>query len=162
MQAALYVLGVLVLVAGLAGLILPALPGAPLLVAGVVLVAWAGHFQVIGWGTVVACAILGTLIWAVDVLAGVLGARVFGASRWAVIGSAVGVVVGLFLGIPGIVLGPAIGALAFEYWKDPNLARAAKAGVGALVGFVVGTVAKVALAFVLLGLVALALVVGRG
>jgi len=159
MEPALYVLGVLVLIAGLAGIVLPALPGAPLLVAGVLLVAWAGHFQVIGWGTVIAAAILGALIWAVDVLAGVLGARAFGASRWAVIGSGVGVVVGLFFGIPGIVLGPAIGALAFEYWKDPDLAKAAKAGVGALVGFVLGTVAKVALAFVLLGLLALALVV---
>lgn len=159
MEPALYVLGVLVLIAGLAGIVLPALPGAPLLVAGVLLVAWAGHFQVVGWGTVIAAAILGALIWAVDVLAGVLGARAFGASRWAVIGSGVGVVVGLFFGIPGIVLGPAIGALAFEYWKDPDLAKAAKAGVGALVGFVLGTVAKVALAFVLLGLLALALVV---
>jgi len=159
MEPALYVLGVLVLIAGLAGIVLPALPGAPLLVAGVLLVAWAGHFQVVGWGTVIAAAILGALIWAVDVLAGVLGARAFGASRWAVIGSGVGVVAGLFFGIPGIVLGPAIGALAFEYWKDPDLAKAAKAGVGALVGFVLGTVAKVALAFVLLGLLALALVV---
>ena len=160
MQAALYVLGVLVLVAGLAGLILPALPGAPLLVAGVVLVAWAGHFQVIGWGTVVACAALGTLIWAVDVLAGVLGARVFGASRWAVIGSAVGVVVGLFLGIPGIVLGPVVGAIAFEYAKNPDFERALRAGVGAFVGFLAGSVLKVTLAFVLVGVVLLRLVFG--
>ncbi len=158
MEVPLYALGVLALVSGLAGLVLPVLPAAPLLVAGVVLVAWAGHFQVIGWATVIACAILGALIWAVDVLAGVLGARAFGASRWAVIGSGVGVVVGLFFGLPGIILGPAIGALAFEYWKDPNLAKAAKAGVGTLVGFVAGTVAKVALAFVLLGVLALALV----
>lgn len=162
MEVTLYILGVLALVAGLAGLVLPALPGAPLLVAGVVFVAWAGHFQVIGWGTVIASAILGGLILAVDALGGVLGARAFGASRWAVIGSGVGVVVGLFFGIPGIILGPALGALAFEYWKDPSLPKAAKAGVGALVGFVVGTVAKIALAFMLLGLLALALVVRRG
>jgi uncharacterized protein YqgC (DUF456 family) len=72
------------------------------------------------------------------------------------VGSAVGLVVGLFLGLPGIVLGPAVGALAFEYAKDPNFGRAAKAGVGTLVGFVVGTAVKVALAFVLLGVVAAA------
>ena len=65
----------------------------------------------------------------------------------------VALVVGLFLGLPGIVLGPAVGALAFEYAKDPNFGRAAKAGVGTLVGFVVGTVVKVALAFVLSGAV---------
>ncbi len=157
MEILLYLLGAIVLLAGLAGLLLPALPGAPLLVAGVVLLAWAGHFTVIGWGTVLAAAVLGGLIAAVDVLAGLLGARAFGASRWAMIGASAGLLVGLFLGIPGIVLGPALGALVFEYWKNPDLGKAAKAGVGTLIGFLVGSVVKVALAFVLLGLLALAI-----
>jgi uncharacterized protein YqgC (DUF456 family) len=72
-----------------------------------------------------------------------------------VIGSAVGLLVGLFLGLPGILFGPAIGALVFEYAKDPNFGRAAKAGVGAFSGFVVGSLLKVVMAFVLLGVVAL-------
>jgi uncharacterized protein YqgC (DUF456 family) len=91
----------------------------------------------------------------VDWVASILGAKAFGASKWAVIGSAVGLVVGLFLGLPGIILGPAVGALAFEYAKDPNFERALKAGVGAFLGFVVGSVLKVTLAFVLVGVVAL-------
>jgi uncharacterized protein YqgC (DUF456 family) len=159
MQVALYALGTLALVLGLAGLVLPALPGALLMVAGVVLVAWAGHFALVGWPTVVVCALLGLAMWGVDLLAGLLGARAFGASRWAVVGSAVGVVVGLFFGLPGIVLGPAVGALAFEYYKDPDLPRAARAGAGALVGFIAGSVLKVALAFVMLGALLLALLV---
>jgi uncharacterized protein YqgC (DUF456 family) len=89
----------------------------------------------------------------------VLGARAFGSSRWAVVGSAVGVVVGLFFGLPGIILGPALGATAFELWKDPDLGRAARAGAGALAGFLVGTVIKVTLAFVMVGLVVIALLV---
>ncbi len=158
MEIVLYVVGALAVVAGLLGLLLPVVPGAPLLVAGVVLLAWAGHFTILGWPTVLVAALLGAAIWIVDALAGLLGARAFGASRWAMIGSALGVVVGLFFGIPGIVLGPAVGALVFEYWKDPDLARAVKAGVGAVVGFVLGTVVKMALAFVLLGVVALAFI----
>jgi uncharacterized protein YqgC (DUF456 family) len=158
MEILLYVLGALALVLGLAGVVLPALPGSALLVAGALLVGWADGFtRVSGW-TVAVCAVLGAAIWAVDLAAGVLGAKAFGASRWAVIGSGVGLLVGLFLGLPGIVLGPAVGALAFEYARDPNFERALKAGVGAFVGFVLGSVVKVALSFVLVGVLAFALV----
>jgi uncharacterized protein len=156
---ALYTLGVAVFAAGLAGLIVPVLPGSLLLVAGVALMGWASHFTVIGWTTVIAAAVIGLIMVAADHLAGVLGARAFGSSGWAMVGGAVGVVVGLFFGLPGIILGPAVGATAFEFWKDPNLGRAARAGAGALVGFLIGTVVKVALAFVMIGLVAIAFLV---
>lgn len=158
MEILLYVLGAALLAAGVAGLVLPALPGAPLLLAGVVLVAWAEGFTRVGWVTVAVSALLAALIVAVDWIAGVLGAKAFGASRWAMAGAAVGVVVGLFFGIPGVLLGPPAGAIAFELWKDPNVPRALNAGVGVFVGFVVGSVVKMALAFVLLGVLALALV----
>jgi uncharacterized protein len=155
----LYVLGVALLAAGVAGLFVPVLPGAALLVGGVLAIAAADGFTVVGWGTVAFAAGIGILMTAVDWGASVLGAKAFGASRWAVVGSVVGLVVGLFLGLPGILLGPAVGALVFEYAKDPDFARAAKAGFGTLVGFVVGSVVKVALAFVLLGVLALRLLV---
>lgn len=158
MEILLYTLGAVALVAGIAGVVLPALPGSALLVAGALLVGWADGFtRVSGW-TVGACAILGAAIWGVDFAAGVLGAKAFGASRWAVIGSGVGLVVGLFLGLPGIILGPAVGALLFEYARNPDFERALKAGVGAFLGFVLGSVAKVALSFVLVGVLVLALV----
>jgi hypothetical protein len=152
----LYILGALALAIGFAGVVLPALPGSLLLVLGVFLLAWAGNFAVLGWPTVIAAAVIGIAIGAVDYAAGMLGAKAFGASRWAVIGSVAGLVVGLFLGLPGILLGPAVGAVALEYLKDPDFAKAARAGTGVLVGFVVGSILKVALAVVLLGLVALA------
>lgn len=154
----LYVLGGLLLAAGVAGIVLPALPGAVFLVAGAVLVGWAeGFTRVSGW-TVAACAVLGGVIWATDFVAGLLGARAFGASRWAVIGAGIGLLVGLFFGLPGIVLGPAVGAIALEYARDPNFERALKAGFGAFLGFVLGTAVKVSLAFALVGIVVLALV----
>jgi uncharacterized protein YqgC (DUF456 family) len=151
----LYVVGVALLAAGVAGLLLPVLPGAVLLVAGVVALAWAGDFAILGWGTVAFAGAMGLAITAVDWAASLLGAKAFGASRWAVVGSAAGLVVGLFLGLPGIILGPAVGALAFEYAKDPNFERALKAGAGAFVGFVAGSVLKVTLAFALIGVVVL-------
>jgi len=155
MAILLYVLGVALLVAGVAGLVVPVLPGALLLLAGVAALAWAGDFDILGWGTVAFAAAMGLAITAVDWAASLLGAKAFGASKWAVIGSAVGLLVGLFLGLPGILLGPAVGAIVFEYAKDPNFGRAARAGAGAFIGFVVGSVLKVVLAFVLLGVVAL-------
>lgn len=156
MDALLYLAGAALVVAGLAGLVLPALPGAPLLVGGVFLVAWADGFVRLGWPSLTAVALLGAAIWAVDVLAGVLGAKAFGASRWALVGSGIGVVVGLFFGLPGVLLGPAVGAFALEYWQDPDFRRAARAGAGTFVGFLLGSVVKVALAFVLVGVAAVA------
>jgi uncharacterized protein len=153
----LYVLGAAALVAGLAGLVLPVFPGAPLLLAGVLAIAWAGHFAVVGAPTVAACAVLVALMLAVDWAAGALGARAFGASRWAMAGALAGALVGLFFGLPGILLGPALGAVALEFWKDPNLPRAAKAGLGVLVGFLLGSAVKVTLGVILVGILLLAL-----
>ncbi len=153
----LYVLGAAALLAGFAGLVLPGLPGSPLLVAGVALVAWAGHFERVGWPTIAVAAVLAAVIVAVDWIAGVLGAKAFGASRWAIVGAGMGVLVGLLFGIPGILLGPAVGAIAFEYWKNPDFGRAMKAGLGVFVGFLVGSALKIALAFVILGVLLVAL-----
>jgi uncharacterized protein YqgC (DUF456 family) len=157
MTVLLYVLGTLALAVGLAGVVLPAVPGSALLVAGALLVGWAeGFTRVSGW-TVGVCALLGAAIAGVDVAAGVLGARAFGASRWAAIGAGIGLLVGLFLGLPGIILGPVVGAIAFEYAREPSFDRALRAGAGAFVGFVLGSAVKVALSFVLIGVLAVAL-----
>jgi uncharacterized protein YqgC (DUF456 family) len=154
----LYVLGALSLAAGVAGVVLPALPGSPLLAVGALLVAWAGAFQLVGWGAVISVAVIAIVIFAVDYVATLLGARAFGASRWALVGGAIGLVVGMFLGLPGLILGPAVGAVAFEYARNPDFERAARAGVGVLIGFVVGGAIKVALAFMAVGIVVFALV----
>lgn len=159
MEIALYTVGALALATGLAGLVLPALPGAPLMLAGVLLVAWAGGFAALGWGTIALAVVLTGLMIAVDWAAGALGAKAFGASRWAMLGAALGAVVGLFFGLPGILLGPIAGGIAFQYWKDPDFERALRAGAGVFIGFVVGSAVKVALGFALLALVALALAV---
>jgi uncharacterized protein len=158
-EVLLYVLGALALLVGLAGVVLPAVPGSVFLALGAVLVAWAEDFRRVSGWTVAVCAVLAAAIWATDLVAAALGAKAFGASRWAVIGAGIGLLVGMFLGLPGIVLGPAVGAVALEYARDPDFERAMKAGAGAFLGFVLGTAVKVSLAFAIVGVVALALVV---
>lgn len=158
MEILLYVLGAAALAAGIAGVVLPAIPGSVLLIAGAVLVGWADGFTRVSRWTVAACAVIGVVIWVVDFVAGLLGARAFGASKWAIAGAGLGLVAGMFFGLPGIVLGPAVGAIALEYARDPNFQRAMKAGAGAFLGFVLGSAVKVSLAFVLVGVLALALV----
>jgi uncharacterized protein YqgC (DUF456 family) len=157
-EIVLYMLGVAAMLIGIAGVVLPALPGSLLIMIGVVLVAWAEGFTRVGWGTVAVVTVLCVGIWVVDLAAATLGARMFGASRWAVVGAAVGLLVGMFLGLPGLVLGPVLGAMAFELVRNPDVKRAARAGVGAFLGFVLGSVVKVALAFTAVGIVVAALV----
>lgn len=150
------VLGVLLLAAGLAGLILPALPGMPLVFVGAVAIAAADGFTRVGYLSLAVLAVLAIAGMVLDHLAGVLGARRFGASRWGIIGSIAGLLVGLPFGLPGIVFGPALGALALEFARDRELRKAARAGTGVLVGFVLGTIGKYAIASVMIGLLALA------
>jgi hypothetical protein len=159
MEILLYALGAAALVAGLAGVVLPVLPGSVLLFAGAVLVAWAGGFALVGWPTLLLTGLIAAAITATDWVAAALGARVSGASRWAVLGASLGLLVGLFLGPAGILLGPAVGAVALEYWKDPDFTRALKAGAGAFLGFLAGSVVKVALAFLLVGVLVVGLLV---
>ena len=117
------------------------------------------YYLLIGWPTLVVTGLLAAAIWAADLAASALGAKVSGASRWAVIGATVGLVVGLFLGPFGIVLGPVAGAAVFEYWQDPDLEKALKAGGGTLLGFLAGSVVKVMLAFLLLAVLLVGLMV---
>ena len=159
MALLLYALGVLALLLGVAGVVLPVLPGSLLLFGGAVLVAWAGGFTLVGWPTLTAVGLLAAVIWAVDWVAAALGARATGASRWAVVGASLGLLVGMFLGPAGLVLGPAVGAVALEYWRDPDFQKALRAGAGAFLGFLLGSVVKVTLAFVLLGVLVVGLLV---
>jgi hypothetical protein len=152
----LWLLAAVLVVAGLLGLVLPVLPGTPLLFAGLLIAAWAEDFAYVGAGTLAAIAVLAILTYPIDFAATALGARRFGASKRAAVGAAVGALVGLFFGIPGILLGPFIGAVIGELTAQRGLGEAGRAGVGAMVGLVLGAAGKMALAFSMLGLFAMA------
>ena len=143
---------VLCVVAGLVGLVLPALPGAPLLLVGLVLAAWAEHFAYVGAGMLVVLGLLAALTYVVDFLATAFGARRFGASSRAVVGAVLGGLVGLFFGLAGILLGPFVGAVLGELSAQRGLADAGRAGIGATLGLAVGLALKIAIAVSMLAL----------
>jgi len=151
----LWILAVALVLLGIAGLALPALPGAPLLFLGLVVAAWAENFEYVGTWTLAVLAILAALTYAIDIIAGAFGAKKFGASGRAMLGAGIGAVVGIFFGIFGILLGPFIGAVIGELANRNSLSAAGQAGAGATIGLVLGAAGKLALAFVMLGLFAL-------
>jgi uncharacterized protein YqgC (DUF456 family) len=151
-QIALSILATLFVLVGVAGLAFPALPGAPLLFAGLFMAAWADGFAHVGTWPLVVLGAMAILTYVVDFAASAFGAKKFGASREAVIGAVVGAVLGLFFGLVGVFIGPFIGAVIGELTVRRNLQAAGRAGLGATVGLALGVAAKLALAFAMLGM----------
>ena len=148
----LVVAGILIVIGAL-GLVLPALPGAPLIFLGGLLAAWADDFMYLGFGTLTALGILSALAVAVDFIASAFGVKRFGASPRAITGAMIGAFVGIFFGLIGILIGPFVGAMLGELSVRNDLAAAGRAGVGAALGLALGTAAKLAIAIAMVGLI---------
>jgi uncharacterized protein YqgC (DUF456 family) len=142
--------GVLIVI-GAVGLVLPVLPGAPLIFIGALLAAWAEDFQYLGPWSLVLLGALAALAVAVDFIASAFGAQRFGASGRAVAGATLGALVGIFFGPGGVLVGPFVGAVLGELTVRRSLAAAGRAGVGAALGLALGTAAKLAIAFGMIG-----------
>ena len=147
-----YALAVILILVGIAGVILPALPGLPLVFLGMLLAAWAGDFQQIGWVTLVVLGLLTLLSVAVDFFATLVGAKRVGASKKALWGAVLGTFIGIFFGPIGLFAGPFVGALLGELWHGREIGQATKVGLGTWLGIVLGIVLKLGLAFAMLGL----------
>lgn len=160
MDTLLWIVAVVLIVAGVAGTVLPALPGPALVLAGILLAAWIDDFARVSVWTVMVCGLLMLLAWGADYVSAMLGAKRAGASRLAIAGAAIGTVAGVFTGLVGLLFMPLLGAAIGEYVADRNAARAAHVGIATWVGLLVGTVAKVALTFVMVGLFVAALLIG--
>ena len=155
----LWILCAALIVAGLAGTVLPVLPGTVLVWAGIVLGAWIDDFQRVGTTTLVVVTVLAALAWVLDYVAGLLGARKAGASRQALLGAAIGTVAGLFTGVVGVLFMPLVGAALGEYLAQKDQTRAVRVGVATWLGIMLGLLAKVVLAFVMVGLFVAALLI---
>jgi uncharacterized protein len=155
----LWILCAALIVAGLAGTVLPVLPGTVLVWGGIVLGAWIDDFQRVGTTTLVVVTVLAALAWVLDYVAGLLGARKAGASRQALLGAAIGTVVGLFMGVVGVLFMPLVGAALGEYLAQKDQTRAVRVGVATWLGIMLGLLAKVVLAFIMVGLFVAALLI---
>ncbi|MCC6397051.1 MAG: DUF456 domain-containing protein [Bacteroidetes bacterium] len=148
----LLIAGILMVLVGVAGIIVPGLPGVVLVYLGLFFVAWSDGFARVGWITLTLLLLLGAVAWVIDMFTTVYGARRIGASRWAALGASIGMFIGLWFGLPGIVFGPFIGALGVELLVRKDLVEAGKAGLGTWLGLLVGTALKLALIFSMIGI----------
>jgi len=148
----LWIIALILILIGIAGLVLPAIPGAPVLFVGLVVAAWADHFAYVGWPTLAVLGALALLTYVVDFAATTFGAKRFGASKRAMIGAMIGAVVGIFFGFVGVLIGPFVGAVIGELSWRRDLQAATRAGVGATIGLAIGAAAKLALAFTMVGI----------
>ncbi len=154
MTAALWTLAVLLVLVGIAGTVLPALPGTVFVFGGLLVAAWAGNFEKVGAWTIAGLGALTLLSFVVDFAASAVGAQRVGASRAAIVGAALGTVAAIPFGIAGLLVGPFAGAVVGELISAPDVIKAGKVGLAAWLGFFFGTVLKLALAFAMVGVFA--------
>ena len=151
-----WLLAILMILGGVAGTVLPALPGPPLVFGGLLLAAWIDGFQRVGVVTLVVLGALMVVAAVVDVVAGVYGAKRVGASRSALVGASIGTVVGIFFGVPGLIFGPFVGALTGEFVARGSAIRAGQVAVATWVGLAIAIAIKLALIGAMIGLFVLA------
>jgi uncharacterized protein YqgC (DUF456 family) len=156
MEIALWVAAAAAVLLGLVGLMLPLLPGTPLLFGGLWLAAWLDGYSKVGVTTVVLLGVMAVLAWVVDYVAAALGVKRVGASGQAVLGAGLGALLGLFAGLPGLILGPILGAMAGEWIARKDQAQAARAGMAAGVAFIAAVAVKLGIAVAMLGTFAFA------
>jgi uncharacterized protein YqgC (DUF456 family) len=157
--AILWVVATAMIVLGVAGTVLPMLPGAILVFGGIALAAWIDDFARIPAWLLLLLAVLTAMAWAVDYLAAAAGAKRAGASRLAIIGAGVGTLAGIFSGLWGLLFMPLAGAAIGEYVARRDAWRAGRVGVATWIGLLLGTAVKVALVFAMVGIFVFALVV---
>lgn len=142
----------LLMLLGLAGSLLPMLPGSPLILAGAALYAWQTQFTAVGWADLIVLGVLALAGQGLDYAATALGAKRYGASRWGMIGACIGGTLGLITAnIIGLIIGAFAGAVILELLKGNELKASVKVGYGTLVGFLCGAVGKVIIAITMVG-----------
>ncbi len=136
---------------GLAGTVLPLIPGNVIILAAAVL----HHFMLgpeksVGWTTLLILTLWMLLAQALDIVSGSLGAKWFGATRWGAICGILGGVIGIFFGVPGIFLGPIIGVLVGELLGGKGILPAGKSTWGTFLGTTAGIVGKALIGIIMI------------
>lgn len=152
MTILLWLLAIVFILVGLAGIVIPIVPGVTLVYLGLLCAAWAEDFARVGWITLTVLGILTLASHGIDFLMTSVGAQKVGASRLAILGAAVGAVVGMFFSFVGLLVAPFLGAFFGEYVARRDFKQSARAGAGTWLGMILGVAVKVALVFTMLGM----------
>jgi hypothetical protein len=156
MPVLLWILAAAMVVIGLVGIVMPALPGHMLILAGLVLAAWADGFRHVSGWTIGVIAVVAVASYGIDFVSAAISTKKLGASPRAMAGAALGTLGGFFFGLPGLIAGPFVGAVIGELTATKDMRQAGRAGVAATIGFAIGTAVKVAFAFVMIAIFAAA------
>jgi hypothetical protein len=147
-----WTLTIVLMLTGLAGTVLPLLPGTTIILGAAVMHHFAlGAEKSVGWWTLGGMLVLTILSYVVDFVSGALGAKKFGATRWGAVGGIIGAIVGIFFGLPGIFLGPLAGVLIGELLGGKGLLPAGKSTWGTFLGTTAGMVAKLMISALMIG-----------
>jgi uncharacterized protein YqgC (DUF456 family) len=152
MNTVLYVFAAALILVGLVGAVVPLLPGIPLIFGGIWLIAGVDRYRHLGLWWLLGIALVGAIGLLLDLLAGSLGARRVGASPQAIWGALLGTLVGIFLGIPGLLLGPFIGAVLGELLAGKGVIRSTHVGASAWVGIIFGAIVKLVVSLTMVSL----------
>ncbi|MFZ2286163.1 MAG: DUF456 domain-containing protein [Bacteroidales bacterium] len=136
-------IAIVLMIAGIAGCLLPVLPGPPLSYLGLVVLQFT-RFADISRNLFIILAIVAIVVTVIDYVVPIWGTRRFGGSKYGMRGATVGLIIGLFLGPFGIIIGPFIGAVVGELIFKDEIKYALKAGFGSLLGFLTGVGLKLA------------------
>ncbi len=158
MVTALWILAVLMMIVGVVGTVLPALPGVMLVYGGIVLAAYAEGFTRISGLTVAVLSALALVAFVIDYVASAAAAKKAGASKLGLAGAALGTVLGIFTGFIGLLFMPLVGAAIGEYLAQRDALKAGRIGLATWVGLLVGTVLKLAIVFTMIGVFVVAIV----
>jgi uncharacterized protein YqgC (DUF456 family) len=145
-------IGAALIAAGLVAALVPALPGIPLIFGGIWLIASVDRYRHLGVWWLLGIALVGVIGLTIDLLAGALGAKRVGASKQAVGGALAGTVVGVFFGLPGLLLGPFVGAVLGELAAGNSVQRSTAVGVSAWIGLLFGTLIKLVASIIMVAL----------
>lgn len=148
MDYVLVVLGFLAIILGLIGCFAPVIPGPPLSFLGLLLLHWS-RFGEFSHSTLWLFAILSVLVSVIDYFIPIWGTRKWGGSGAGVTGATIGLLFGFFIPPMGIILGPFVGAVVGEMIAGRKSHEALKSGMGAFIGFVLGTAIKLSLVLVM-------------
>jgi uncharacterized protein YqgC (DUF456 family) len=143
MDYILLALAIILMITGIAGCLLPVLPGPPLSYLGLVLLHLT-RFADISRNLFIILGAVAVVVTVIDYIVPIWGTRQFGGSKYGMRGATVGLIIGLFLGPPGIIAGPFIGAVVGELIFKDDFKYAIKAGFGSLLGFLTGVGLKLA------------------